>query len=312
MPKRTPLDWEDLERELHTAGFSPEEIDAGARQLLAQARGHQLAETRKQLGLGQKQIAAAMGVSVARISPRSSTAKLPPLRSSLVTSRLSGDGWTSWPTSATGPSGCPSATPRPPHDSNRVTALPWHGQADPALIAAAPSHQELRTGQPGHGPCACPHRRSTQVSVRRGFQFARDGLRPGAERLDRGVARNSCGGRFRCPVSGVVLRWVCLTAWRPPATRRLAGERQRDRRWPRARSCQRRPLQRRRLSGAGGWRSRRRSRWRGRRPGGRCGSQPGCWPPRHTPKPVLPGAERPAGPGWEGAPGWPGLRRAAR
>ena len=33
MPKRTPLDWEDLERELHAAGVSPEEIDAGARQL---------------------------------------------------------------------------------------------------------------------------------------------------------------------------------------------------------------------------------------------------------------------------------------
>ena len=68
MPKRTPLDWEDLERELHAAGVSPEEIDAGARRLLAQARGHQLAETRKQLGLGQKQIAGAMGVSIARVS----------------------------------------------------------------------------------------------------------------------------------------------------------------------------------------------------------------------------------------------------
>lgn len=39
-----------------------------ADRLLAQARGHQLAETRKQLGLGQKQIAAAMEVSVARVS----------------------------------------------------------------------------------------------------------------------------------------------------------------------------------------------------------------------------------------------------
>ena len=68
MPKRTPRDWEDLERELHTAGVSREEIDAGARRLLAQARGHQLAETRKQVGLGQKQIATAMGVSVARVS----------------------------------------------------------------------------------------------------------------------------------------------------------------------------------------------------------------------------------------------------
>ncbi|MGD0376420.1 MAG: helix-turn-helix domain-containing protein [Streptosporangiaceae bacterium] len=63
-----PLDWEDLERELRAAGVSPEEIEAGARQLLAQARGHQLAQTRKDLGLGQKQIAAAMGVSVARVS----------------------------------------------------------------------------------------------------------------------------------------------------------------------------------------------------------------------------------------------------
>jgi DNA-binding XRE family transcriptional regulator len=63
-----PLDWENLERELNAAGVSPEEIEAGARRLLAQARGHQLAETRKQLGLGQKQTAAAMGVSVAPVS----------------------------------------------------------------------------------------------------------------------------------------------------------------------------------------------------------------------------------------------------
>jgi ribosome-binding protein aMBF1 (putative translation factor) len=68
MPKRAPLDWEDLEHELHAAGVSAEEIDAGARRLLAQARGHQLAETRKQLGLDQKQIAAAMGVSIALVS----------------------------------------------------------------------------------------------------------------------------------------------------------------------------------------------------------------------------------------------------
>jgi ribosome-binding protein aMBF1 (putative translation factor) len=68
MPKRTPLDWEDLERDLHTAGLTPEEIEAGAREILARARGHQLAETRKHLRIGQKDIAAAMGVSVARIS----------------------------------------------------------------------------------------------------------------------------------------------------------------------------------------------------------------------------------------------------
>ncbi len=36
--------------------------------MLARARGHQLAQTRKQLGLGQKQTAAAVGVSAARVS----------------------------------------------------------------------------------------------------------------------------------------------------------------------------------------------------------------------------------------------------
>ena len=45
VPERQPQ--VDPERKLHAAGILPEEIDAGARQLLAQARGHQLAETRK-------------------------------------------------------------------------------------------------------------------------------------------------------------------------------------------------------------------------------------------------------------------------
>ncbi len=68
MSKRTPQDWETLERELHAAGVSPEEIEAGVRALLAQARGHQLAQARKQLSLAQRAIAAIMGVSIARIS----------------------------------------------------------------------------------------------------------------------------------------------------------------------------------------------------------------------------------------------------
>jgi DNA-binding XRE family transcriptional regulator len=46
----------------------PDGLRGNGRQVLAQARGHQLAETRKQLGLGQKPIAAAMGVSIARVS----------------------------------------------------------------------------------------------------------------------------------------------------------------------------------------------------------------------------------------------------
>ena len=57
-----------MEEELHAAGVTAEEIQAGARRLLAENRGHQLAETRKQLGLAQKDMAAALGVSIARIS----------------------------------------------------------------------------------------------------------------------------------------------------------------------------------------------------------------------------------------------------
>ncbi len=68
MPKRNAQDWEVLEQELHAAGVSPREIESGARTLLAQARGHQLAEFRKQLGRGQREIAETMGVSIARVS----------------------------------------------------------------------------------------------------------------------------------------------------------------------------------------------------------------------------------------------------
>ncbi|GGO31208.1 helix-turn-helix domain-containing protein [Microbispora bryophytorum] len=68
MPKRVPGDWADLERELHEASVSPSVIEQGARKLLAEARGHQLAEARKQLGFGQRDVAAVMGLSVARVS----------------------------------------------------------------------------------------------------------------------------------------------------------------------------------------------------------------------------------------------------
>ena len=58
------------ERELHAADVSspPARSRPGARELLALARGHQLAKARKQLGLAQRGIASAMGVSVARVS----------------------------------------------------------------------------------------------------------------------------------------------------------------------------------------------------------------------------------------------------
>lgn len=68
MPKRNPRDWEELERELYEAGVSKEEVDAGARKLLALARGTQLADARKDRGLTQREIAADLGISIARVS----------------------------------------------------------------------------------------------------------------------------------------------------------------------------------------------------------------------------------------------------
>ena len=58
MPRKTPQDWEALEQKLYAAGVDPAEVEAGARRLLAEARGHQLAGTRKQHGLAQKDVAA--------------------------------------------------------------------------------------------------------------------------------------------------------------------------------------------------------------------------------------------------------------
>ncbi|HSA49734.1 MAG TPA: helix-turn-helix transcriptional regulator [Yinghuangia sp.] len=68
MPKKTPQDWEDLEQQLYAAGADPTEVRAGARRLLAEARGRQLAEARKSYGLAQREVAARMGISVARVS----------------------------------------------------------------------------------------------------------------------------------------------------------------------------------------------------------------------------------------------------
>ncbi|MFC5856272.1 hypothetical protein ACFPZI_32250 [Streptomyces chlorus] len=51
MPKKAAQDWDVLEQELYAAGVEPAEVEAGSRRLLAEARGHQLAEARKQSGL---------------------------------------------------------------------------------------------------------------------------------------------------------------------------------------------------------------------------------------------------------------------
>jgi hypothetical protein len=55
---RIPQDWEGLEQQLYAAGVEPAEVAAGVRRLLGEARGHQLAETRRQYCLAQKDTAA--------------------------------------------------------------------------------------------------------------------------------------------------------------------------------------------------------------------------------------------------------------
>lgn len=68
MPKKTPQSWEALEEQLYAAGADPAAVQAGTRRLLAEARGRQLAEARKSYGLAQREVAARMEVSIARIS----------------------------------------------------------------------------------------------------------------------------------------------------------------------------------------------------------------------------------------------------
>lgn len=68
MRRKTPQDWESLEQELYAAGVAPAEVEAGARRLLAEVRGRQLAEARKSYGLAQREVAGRMGVSIARVS----------------------------------------------------------------------------------------------------------------------------------------------------------------------------------------------------------------------------------------------------
>ncbi|GLY05816.1 MULTISPECIES: helix-turn-helix transcriptional regulator [Actinoplanes] len=60
-------DTDHLARAIEGAG-GPEAFEQGVKQMLDEARGWRLAEMRKRRGMTQEQVAAQMGVSVARVS----------------------------------------------------------------------------------------------------------------------------------------------------------------------------------------------------------------------------------------------------
>jgi predicted XRE-type DNA-binding protein len=60
--------WEALKSELGFTEAEREEIDAGAQRLIAQARAFRLAEVRRRQHATQVEVAAAMGVTQARVS----------------------------------------------------------------------------------------------------------------------------------------------------------------------------------------------------------------------------------------------------
>jgi hypothetical protein len=68
MPKKAARDWDVLEQEMYAAGVKPSQVEAGPRRRLAEARGHQLAEERRQAGLGRRDVVGRMGGSVAQVS----------------------------------------------------------------------------------------------------------------------------------------------------------------------------------------------------------------------------------------------------
>ncbi|MBC6464191.1 helix-turn-helix transcriptional regulator [Actinomadura alba] len=59
--------WADIKHK-HIARVGAQEVAEGRDRLLAQARGHRLAETRQRRGMTQAQVADAMGVTASRVS----------------------------------------------------------------------------------------------------------------------------------------------------------------------------------------------------------------------------------------------------
>ncbi|MDQ1289530.1 MAG: hypothetical protein QG622_3096 [Actinomycetota bacterium] len=60
--------WSEVRDKHIAAAGGPEAVREGTERLLARVRAHRLAEIRKRQGLTQRDVAAAMGVSVGRVS----------------------------------------------------------------------------------------------------------------------------------------------------------------------------------------------------------------------------------------------------
>ena len=60
--------WDDLKRDLEFTAADREEIDTGARRLIAEARAFRLSEVRRRQHTTQVEVAKAMGVTQARVS----------------------------------------------------------------------------------------------------------------------------------------------------------------------------------------------------------------------------------------------------
>jgi hypothetical protein len=112
---------------------APVEVEAGARRLLAEARGHQLAEARKQYGLAQKDVAARMGVSIARVSQieHGEVATLDVIARYVEGSAA---GWTWLPTSVTTRCGCRQVVIRAARRRSRPEGY-WSCHAAPRTAA---------------------------------------------------------------------------------------------------------------------------------------------------------------------------------
>ncbi len=59
--------WNEI-RDKHIAAAGPDDVAAEKTRLLTHVRAHRLAEVRKRRGLTQREVAAAMGITVGRVS----------------------------------------------------------------------------------------------------------------------------------------------------------------------------------------------------------------------------------------------------